>query len=44
VGADFRIDPHMSLRAEYVNLGNNNVDRGIDIKIQQFNVSLNYLF
>jgi opacity protein-like surface antigen len=44
LGADFRIDPHMSLRAEYVNLGNNNVDRGIDIKIQQFNVSLNYLF
>lgn len=44
---DYRVAPNLSLRAEYVNLGNNKIGDGIDsitITIQQFNIGLNYAF
>ncbi|MEH0164924.1 outer membrane beta-barrel protein [Paucibacter sp. JuS9] len=46
-GGDYAFDKNLSLRAEYVNLGSNKIGTGTDsvnVKIQQFNVGLNYAF
>ncbi len=44
LGADFSVASSLSLRTEYVNLGKNDIGDGVSIKIQQFNVGLNYAF
>jgi len=47
LGGAFQIDKALSLRAEYVNLGNNKISDGsdsIEVKMHQFNLGLNYAF
>jgi len=46
-GVDYAFDKNLSLRGEYVNLGNNKIGSGsnqLGIKIDQFNIGLNYAF
>lgn len=47
-GGDYAIDKNLSVRAEYVNLGSNKIAttgaNSVTVKIQQFNVGLNYGF
>lgn len=47
LGASYAIDKNWSVRAEYVNLGKNQFRDGqasIDVKMQQFNLGVNYSF
>lgn len=47
LGGAYQFDKALSLRAEYVNLGNNKISAGgesAEFKIHQFNLGLNYAF
>lgn len=47
LGASYAIDKNWSVRAEYVNLGKNKFQDGqdsVELKMQQFNLGVNYAF
>ena len=44
LGADFAVGARLSLRTEYAYLGANDLGEGLSVKIQQFNLGLNYAF
>lgn len=46
-GVEYMVAPHVALRAEYVNLGNNKIGSGVgsfNVKLEQFNLGASYRF